>query len=82
MDSREKLSVQEAKERFAASVEGVRPVRTAMETRPLLLLAAAAAAGVLAGRSGRGILKKTGSIAMAALTAPQLPLRIIKRFFL
>lgn len=76
------MSVQEAKERFAASVEGIRPVRSAMETRPLLLLAAAVATGVLAGRYGGGILKKTGSIAAAALTAQRLPLRIIRKFFL
>lgn len=82
MDSREKLSVKEAKERFAASVEGVRPLHSAMETRPLLLLIAAAAAGILAGRFGGGILRKTGSIAAAALTAQRLPLRIIKKLFL
>lgn len=81
MRSREELSVKDAKERFAASLEEVRPLRAAMETRPLLLLIAAAAAGVLAGRSGRGILKKTGSIAVAALTAPPLPLKILKKFF-
>lgn len=81
MECREKLSVQEAKERFAASMEDALPVRSVMTTRPLLLLIAAAAAGVIAGRSG-GILKKTGSIAVAALTAQRLPLRIIKRFFL
>lgn len=79
MDSNRKLSVSEAKANFSASVEGLHPLESAAAAHPLLLLGAAVVVGVLVGRSGTKILKKTGLLASAILLSPTLPSVILKK---
>lgn len=77
-----KPSLSEAKASFSASMDEVHPLKSALQIHPLLTLGAIVAVGALLGFTGTKTLKKTGSLAVKTLSAPALPLAIIKKFFL
>lgn len=77
-----KLSVSGAKANFSASMEEAHPLKSTLQTHPMLALGVMAAAGFLVGRAGTKVFKKTGSLALKTLSAPALPLVIIKKLFL
>lgn len=81
MDSNKKLSVNDAKANFTASLEELHPLEAAVAAHPLLLLGAAAAIGIFVGCSGTKILKKTKMLAPTALLSSSLSRAIFKKLF-